>query len=200
MNAFSRRMPPKILALFCAAVLVAATACGNLLGNKGALPTVTDTTAVYAVNGAPVSAPTALYLFAATVVPATSSFQFDIAFDVDTGGKVKIIPNSNLASALTASAHPVALLISNLAFDAITTAPGQGYHADTVQVVPVGTTVLIQSQDALACQASLVGTTVYGKVVVDSIDTRSRLMFIRFTSDPNCGFRSFAPGMPTFTQ
>jgi len=200
MNAFSRRMPPKILAPFCAAILIATTACGDLLGSKAALPTVTDTTRVYAINGAPEAAPTALYLFSATIVPASTSFNFDIAFDLDTGNTVKLIPNSELASALTPGAHAVALLVSNEAFDDVKVAPTTGYHADTVQVVPLGKTVILQSQDALACQASLVGTTVYGKVVVDSVDTRTRSLFIRFTSDPNCGFRSFAPGLPTFIQ
>lgn len=200
MNVFSRRMLPKILVPFCAAALVATTACGDILGNKAALPTVTDTTLVFAVNGAPTNAPTALYLFGATVVPATTTFTFDIAFDLDTGNTVKLIPNSSLASALTANSHPVALQLSDKAFDAVTVAPTTGYHPDTVQVVPLGKTVLLQSQDALACQSSLVGTTVYGKVVVDSIDVKSRAMFIRFTSDPNCGFRSFAAGLPSFIQ
>jgi len=200
MNAFSRRMSPKILAPFCAAVLIATTACGDILGTKAALPTVTDTTLVFAINGAPQDAPTALYLFGASIVPATTSFTFDIAFDLDTGNTVRLIPDGSLASALNATAHPVALQLSNESFDALTIAPTGGYHPDTVQVVPIGKTVILQSQDPLACQASLVGTTVYGKVVVDSIDTKSRAMFIRFTSDPNCGFRSFAAGLPSFIQ
>lgn len=200
MNAFSRRMSPKILAPLCAAVLVATTACGDILGTKPALPTVTDTTFVYSINGAPLNAPTALYLFGASTVAASTSFNFDVAFDLDTGNTVRMIPAANLASALNATAHPVALLVSNEAFDAIKVAPTSGYHADTVQVVPIGKTVIVQSQDALACQASLVGTTVYGKVVVDSVGAATHALFIRFTSDPNCGFRSFAAGLPPFIQ
>jgi hypothetical protein len=199
MNAFSRRMSSRILALLCVAGLAAATACGDILGSTAALETVTDTTVVYAVNGAPPSAPTALHLFSATVVPATGTFQFDVAFDIDSNGKAKIIPNPNLASALVGAAHPVALLVSDKDFDSIKVAPSGGYHADTVQVVSPGTTVVIQSQDQLACSSSFVGTTLYGKVVVDSIHTSSRLLFIRFESDPNCGFRSFASGLPPFS-
>lgn len=200
MNAFTRRMPPKIIAPFCAAILIATTACGDILGTKAALPTVTDTTLVYSINGAPQDAPTALYLFGATVVPATSSFTFDVAFDIDTGNTVKLIPDASLASALNATAHPVALQLSTEDFDAIKVAPSSGYHADTVQVVPIGKTVLVQSQDGLACTSSLVGTTVYGKFVVDSVNTKNGTMAIRFTSDPNCGFRSFAAGLPSFIQ
>jgi hypothetical protein len=200
MNASTRRMLPRILAPLCAALLVAAAACGDLLSGIPTLSTVTDTTIVYSVNGAPQSAPTALYLFSANVVPATAGFNFDVAFDLDTGGKVKIIPNPNLASALVSTAHPVALQVLEQNFDAITVAPTGGYHTDTVQVVSPGTPVVIQSQDALACSSSLVGVTVYGKVVVDSIDTKLRRMFIRFVSDPNCGFRSLLPGMPKFIR
>lgn len=200
MNAISRRMTSRILAILCAVGLVAATACGDLLSGVPTLQTVTDTTVVYSVNGAPQSAPTALYLFAAQVVPATSSFNFDVAFDLDTGGLVKIIPNPDLASALVGVAHPVALQQSASNFDSIHVAPTSGFHADTVQIVKPGTTVLIQSEDAVACSASLVGTTVYGKVVVDSVDNSARRMFIRFLADPNCGFRSLDPGTPKFIR
>lgn len=193
-------MSTRILAIFCAAGLVAATACGDLLSDVPTLDTVTDTTVVYSVNGAPESAPTALYLFAANVVPATTDFAFDVAFDIDTGGFVKMIPQPNLASALVAAAHPVALQVSTVNFDSLHVAPSGGYHTDTVQVVKPGTTVLIQSEDAAACSASLVGVTVYGKVVVDSIDAAAKRMFIRFVSDPNCGFRSLDPGKPKFIQ
>jgi hypothetical protein len=200
MNAFSLRMSTRILAPLCAAVLVAATACGDLTSGIPTLPTIADTTVVYSVNGAPPSAPTALYLFSGNVVPATTDFTFDIVFDVDTNGKVKLIPNPNFASALVGAAHPVALQVSTQDFDDITVAPTGGYHTDSVQVVSPGTTVLIQSQDALACQASLVGVTVYGKVVVDSLDKTTRRMFIRYVSDPNCGFRSLEPGLPKFIR
>jgi hypothetical protein len=32
---------------------------------------------------------------------------------------------------------------------------------------------------------------------VDSINTASRTLYLRMGLDPNCGFRSFATGIPT---
>jgi hypothetical protein len=60
---------------------VAGVACGDFTGVPASLPTVTQTGSVYAINGAPVGAPTALHVFSGTLLPANSSFVFDIAFE-----------------------------------------------------------------------------------------------------------------------
>ena len=61
-------------------------ACGDLTGVPASLNTVTDSTNVYALNGSPSVAPTALHVFSGTLLPVTSSFVFDVAFDIDAGG------------------------------------------------------------------------------------------------------------------
>jgi len=35
-------------------------------------------------------------------------------------------------------------------------------------------------------------------VVVDSVNTLDRTIHFRAAVDPNCGFRDFQPGIPTF--
>jgi hypothetical protein len=43
---------------------------------------------------------------------------------------------------------------------------------------------------------SVTGTTIHAKIVVTAINIPSRQLTIRYTVDPNCGFRSFATGIP----
>ena len=44
-----------------------------------------------------------------------------------------------------------------------------------------------------ACSSSV---PLYAKFVVDSVVGAERAMYVRMRLDPNCGFRSLAPGRP----
>ena len=48
---------------------------------------------------------------------------------------------------------------------------------------------------ALSLRFSL-ASLMYAKIVVDSVNTTTRQIFFRATRNPNCGFRSFQPGVP----
>src|SRR4051812_38496484 len=54
-----RILKPNIVALGALVLAIAAAACGDLTGVPASLPTVSDSGPVYAINGAPVGAPTA---------------------------------------------------------------------------------------------------------------------------------------------
>src|SRR5215475_7774759 len=87
----TRRSSPLPAPIFALATLVAsitAISCGDLTGVPASLPTITDSGVVYALNGAPSGAPTALQIAAGQLVPGNSSFAFDIAFDIDAAGHV----------------------------------------------------------------------------------------------------------------
>jgi len=189
--------PPKFriaaVAVFVLSAFVGA--CGDLTGVPASLNTVTDSTNVYALNGAPSGAPTALHVFSGTLLPVTSSFVFDVAFDIDAGGNAVLLPQRAVASFLT-STHSVGLQKLNAPFEAVTSAPKSGYRADTAMVASVNQVVAVQATDPDACGISLTGTTLYAKVVVLAIDRVARQLTIRYTVDPNCGFVSFAPGLP----
>ena len=47
-----------------------------------------------------------------------------------------------------------------------------------------------------ACGISLTGTTLYAKLVVTAIDRAAKQLTVKYTVDPNCGFFSFAAGLP----
>jgi hypothetical protein len=189
--------PKSAVAMLLAAMLaVTGVACGSFTGVPSSLDTLADSGTVYAINGAPPSAPTSLYLFAGTLVSADANFLFDVAFDIDSLGRIVVLPQRAVASGL-ATTHTVAIQAVSGSYDALNEAPKSGYRADTALVVTTNQVVMIQSQDANACSTSLTGATaLYGKIVIDSVDPVTREMSIRFTTDPNCGFFSFAVGLP----
>jgi hypothetical protein len=184
-----------IVALATLTLAVAGVACGDLTGVPASLPTVTQTGTVYAINGAPVNAPTALHVFSGTLLSANASFVFDVAFDIDASGNAVILPQRSVATGLT-STHTVALQKVGGDFDALTAAPKSGYHADSAIVTSLNQVVVIQSSDPNACGVSLTGSTLYAKLVVTAIDRAARQLTVLYTVDPNCGFFSFASGLP----
>lgn len=177
------------------ATLVLAAACGDFTSVPAQLATLTDSGTVFALNGAPVGAPTALHLYSGSRLAADATFFFDVAFDIDTEGNPVILPQRVVASGLTAT-HSVGLQALDTPFSALEQAPKNGYRADTALVTRIGQTVAIQSQDANICGLSVSGSTIHAKLVVLSLDRTARKLSIQFTVDPNCGFRSFLPGVP----
>lgn len=188
-------LKPSIVVLAAFSMAVAGVACGDFTGVPASLPTVTTTGTVYAINGAPVGAPTAFHMFSGTLLPANANFVFDVAFDLDATGNAVLLPQRAVATGLT-STHTVSLQKVSGQFDALTSAPKSGYRADTALVVSLNQVVAIQSSDPNACGVSLTGSTLYAKLVVTAIDRAAKQLTVLYTVDPNCGFFSFASGLP----
>ncbi len=196
MNCRHPSRKPKIVALLAAAFAISLAACGDLTGVPASLPTVSDSGhAVYALNGAPPNAPTTLHVYTGQLFAADANFLFDVAFDLDANGNPLILPQRVVASGL-APTHSVGLQVATGTFESITRAPSSGYRADTTLAVKLNQPVLIQSSDPNACGVSLTGTALYAKLVIRAIDVAARKLTLQFTVDPNCGFRSFLPGVP----
>jgi len=183
-----------LLLLAGGVVAITAVACKSLTGVPASLSTVPDSGIVYAINGAPSGAPTAIHMYTGTRTAADASFFFDIAFDIDASGNVVLLPQRTVASGLTTT-HQVGLQKSALNYSDVETAPKSGYHPDTAMVVAVNQLVLVQVQDP-SCAVSITGTSIYGKLVVLSADPKTRTLDIQYVGDPNCGFVSLAPGVP----
>jgi len=186
---------PKLAALGAAIITIALVACGDFTGVPASLPTTADSGIVYAINGAPPGAPTALHIFSGQLLSADASFLFDVAFDIDSAGNVVYLPQRVVASGLAAS-HTVGLRTVSDSFGAVASAPKSGYRADTALVTTPNVVVVAQSSDPTACSVSITGSTIYAKIVVTSVDRATRQLKVRFTTDPNCGFFSFASGVP----
>ena len=185
----------RIAAPLALGLAAAGVACGDIAGPNAVLSTLSDTTSVYALNGAPPGAPTALYIFAGSMVRADANFRFDVAFDIDSTGKVVLMPVRTIASPLS-GAHQVGLQTSTTPYNDLLTAPSSGYRKDSTLTVLPNTVVVIESQDPVACSSSFYGTTTYAKLIIDEVDRVKRVLKARFTVEPNCGFHSFAPGVP----
>jgi hypothetical protein len=188
-------IPAPIITLAALVAAISAVSCGDLTGVPASLPTLTDSGVVYAINGAPLGAPTALQISTGTLVPANSSFAFDVAFDIDSAGHVVFLPLKTIASGL-ATTHSVGLQVSQTAFDNLISAPKTGYRADTALVGAANVTILAQTSDVTTCGLALSGSNLYAKIIVTSVDPVARSMNVMFTVDPNCGFVSFADGIP----
>jgi hypothetical protein len=100
-----------------------------------------------------------------------------------------------VASSLAAS-HTVSLQAVTSDFATLDRAPKNGYRADTALVARPGQVVVVESQDPNACGISITGTRIYAKIQVVAVDPVTRQITIKYTVDPNCGFLSFASGVP----
>ena len=177
----------------------AAAACADPLATTATLPTIDDTAAVFALTGAPESAPTAINVTFPRAVIATPSEQYDVVFDIRHDSAFAYPPHA-IGATLTAG-----LQLSSQAFGAITEAPTAGYNDSLPVLVQAGDVLLVQSTSAeCATQTVAARTFIYAKVVIDSIfydEAASphvpRTIWYRLRNDPNCGFLSFADGIPT---
>ncbi|HJQ21609.1 MAG TPA: hypothetical protein VJ867_14775 [Gemmatimonadaceae bacterium] len=150
---------------------------------------------VYAMNGTDGTLPSALLIRSVIAVPITADFGFDVAFDIDDTGAV-IAHSVRKVAAEFVSSHRVGLALSEHAFDSVTTAAGIHFAYDTSLTVPLGKTVVVDAIDPTCSVFSLLGQDVYAKFVIDSVHATDRKIFLHLFGDPNCGFRSLAPGTP----
>jgi hypothetical protein len=104
-----------------------------------------------------------------------------------------------VAPAAPAGSPRVGFSVQSAAFDALTTAPRDGYRFDSLQVVTLGQTVAIETQgvstQGLVCPSSQ--SPMRAKLIVDSVARATGAVHLRVRTNPNCGFRSLAPGLPT---
>ncbi|HEY4306603.1 MAG TPA: hypothetical protein VGM82_19165 [Gemmatimonadaceae bacterium] len=191
----------KLAGLAFAVAALTAVACKGFTEVPASLTTVTESSTVYALNGAPLGAPTAIHAYVANgvggaFVPADADFLFDVAFDIDSLAQVHILPQRQVAAGLQTT-HTVSLATVPDTFEAVTRVPdGLTFRPDTGMIIARGQVVIAQVTDATACSFSITGTTLFAKIAVKAINRVDRTMQVKLTVDPNCGFRSFASGIP----
>lgn len=182
--------------LFIAAPAVAGLfACKSLTAVSASFDNVTEALSVYPINGSPPGAPTAISLFAGSPTHADQSFAYDFAFDLDTIGRVVLIPARQLATQFS-TPYSVGLQVVPDSFVALTRAPKSGYTLDSLLVITAHTVVAIESHDISRCQFAIKGQSYFSKLVVDSINLTTRKISATVTVNRNCGFTSFADGRP----
>ena len=181
-----------------AAVLAAAfaNACGDPTGLKASLLNSVDTLSVFALSGTPPNYPSAIAFLSRQTVRVDGSASFDVAFDINADGNTVIYPVKLIVA--SGGSRPVAMQKIAAGFDQVAEAPKTGYQADSALVALPGETIVVQSQHNFGsdlCQFAI-NPNIYAKIAVDSVNLSSRTIYFRVGLDPNCGFRSFAEGLP----
>jgi len=173
------------------ALALLAAACGDETGLPAAgIPNTVDRTALHALSGTPISAPSAFRLDGAEkLVRTDQSAAFDFAFNFDTLKRAVLLPTGAAGLGVGSGLQRTAL-----AFDSIKVAPTGGYVFDQPVVVDSGTVAIVRSRP-INC---LFGATVslYAKLQVLAIDTIARRLDFQILVDENCGYRGLEPGIP----
>jgi len=185
-----------IIATMC--VVVVLNACGDPTSLQAHTPTSVDSLYVFALSGTPPTYPSGVSIIARQAVRVDGFGGFDVAFDIDTSGNAVVYP-VKMVVAMPGGSRQVGLLKIPAAFDRILEAQQAGYEKDSSFVLSPGETVVIQAAhngDRDICQFAL-SPYLYAKIGVDSVNLASRTIYFHLGLDPNCGFRSFASGIPT---
>jgi hypothetical protein len=184
------------LAVFATICFVAAlNACGNPNSLQATLPVTADTLSLWALSGTPPTYPSGIAITSRQAVRVDASASFDVAFDINAGGAPVVYPPKLIAS----GTRPVGIQLVAGAFETVKEAPSSGFETDSALVLVPGQTVVVQSPHNIAgevCQFAI-SPNLYAKITVDSVNLVSRILYLRMGLDPNCGFRSFADGIPT---
>ena len=188
----------------CAALLGAAAtgACTDPTRLRARFDTLQDTLVAFAMTRTPSAYPSALLTVGQQdndasgepVVVRIGALAFDVAFDIDAEDNAVIYPLGLVLSDFGGQRR-VGLQRATSPFESVLRAPASGYVYDSAFVARPGEVVLIEAQLAPYCAADLLRT-IYTKLVVDSVNSAARTVHFRVGLDPNCGFRSFAPGIP----
>jgi hypothetical protein len=170
-------------------------ACKGLTAIDPSFPNVTASDTVFALNSGPPNAPNSINFFQGLTDRADQGFGFDIAFDIDQNGNAVIIPSRALATSFS-NPYSVGLQRATTVFDLVLSAPKDGYRVDTAMTVAVDQAIIIESHDFNACFTALKGQSYFSKLVVTGVDPVTRRIAFTTTVNRNCGFHSFAPGLP----
>ena len=189
--------------LLLPALLVALAACGTdpQLPPAGR-PVGAGVITLYALTGTSVLTPSAYSMTLELPVRTDETTDFDFAFDIGidsalgvgtTGDTVAVLLPRG-AVGLTADGG---LQHSTLAFDSVMAAPLNGYERVRPVVVSQGS-VLVAAGRLLQCTYQIIRPRAVMKLHVDSLDFSQRFAIMSLVIDPNCGYLSLQPGIPTF--
>lgn len=192
----SPRRPLRAAALALALLVSAALGCGeDPFAPKADLEVANTSVEIWALTGSPVNFPTVLFVAQRFTARPDAAASFDLAFDIDANGKVQVVPVSRVLTPLT-SQRRVGFAQPSPDYNAITEAPRRGWVFDSILTVDVGEPFVVRVQTQF-CLLEL-RDEVYAKYVVDSIFPAERRIRLTGRVDSNCGFRSFADGVPKF--
>ena len=192
-----RSAAARCASLLLAVTLVTVVACGYATNPKSSTAVVEDTLVAWAVNGTGGTQPSGYYLAENRVVDVTSSLTFDVAFDVDSATGLAVVTPVRLITDGSVLGFHVGLQRLTQPFDSVGFGLKSGYQFDSVYTLSKGQGLMMVSNPP-GC-ATDPNPSLYGKIVVDSVNRVTRTVHFRAVEDPNCGYRDFNVGaIPTF--
>jgi hypothetical protein len=172
---------------------LAFAACSDPFKLKASYANEPFTYSVYALSGSgPANAAAALDLIGRSPVKVDGTLGFDVAFDFDGKGKILVIPQKLVGTPMS-SGRVVGLQRISGAYESVLLAPQRNWMIDSVVALVPGEVVGVRLTSA-SCLYQL-SSDMYAKLVIDSVKAGG-LIFGRGMINPNCGFRSFAEGIP----
>lgn len=172
-------------------VLLLLAACSDSNGlPDAAISNVERSETLYALEGTPITTPSAYALEGNRRIRTDVTIEFDFAYNVEAGGQHVFIPRAALGIETSASVKP-GFIPRSETFEAITQPPGSGFITDAVVPIAVGERYVVRSR--ITCD---IGVPKYAKLEVLSFDDIARTVTFRVLVNDNCGFRSLEPGLP----
>jgi hypothetical protein len=154
---------------------------------------VERTETLFALVGTPVSTPSGYSIQPVEGnrrVRTDLSVDFDFAFNVEADGRHVFLPRAALGIDTANSVNP-GFRSRSEAFEAITTAPSDGYITEEPVPIGVGDRYVVRSR--ITCN---IGVPKYAKLEIVAFDETARTVTFRVLANDNCGFRSLEPGLP----
>lgn len=176
--------------LWTAALIGAASGCGDPFGQKATLQNVVDTVTLYSLRGTPIRQPSAYNMLTLETTQTQISSTFDFAFDIDSTGQARMYP----AGALGLS-RDAGLQLLDRTFDAVHRAPDTGFLTDSAIAVAQDNVFVARSRVSSA-YCVYVAVPRYGKFHILAIDPTARSITLEALVDLNCGYRGLEPGIP----
>lgn len=191
-------MKLRLVSIAVFGAVIATSACADPIHITARDVTVVDTITVYALSGTSPSLPSGLDLFTRQPIVVDGFAAFDVAFDIVSPTQVRILPVRFVVTS-PSGVRQVGIRKQPGTFAQLLNAPSGVYPTDSTVVATPGELLAIQTTRAFAgefCQYAL-QPYLYAKLSVLSIDMAARTIKFELGLDPNCGFRSFQPGIPT---
>ena len=180
--------------MLCAAV---AFGCDGPASIAGTTQNGTQPFFVHALSGSPLNTATAITFPARAVTIVDGTFNFDVAFDIDAGGNVVLLPPEVVGQ--NPGGNRLVGIITHIgSYDQITEAPLGGYTVDSATVVVRGQAVAVQAQEPICSTANPAAPYLYAKIVIDSVDLAARGIYGRTMIGGDCGYRQLVAGFPAF--
>jgi hypothetical protein len=172
-------------------LLLGLAACSDDNGLPDAtLTNVERTETLFSLIGTPVATPSGYVLDGGRRVRTDQTDAFDFAYNVEPDGRRVFMPRAAFGIDTSNTVNP-GFQVRTETFDAITSAPSNGYVTDEPVPIAVGERYVVRSR--VTCT---LGVPKYAKLEILGFDDTLKTVNFRILIDDNCGFRGLEPGLP----